>query len=45
VGRTRRVLLVIDSLDGGGAERYVADLAIALRSRTRVLEGLLRAAR
>src|SRR5713226_3395031 len=33
VGRTRRMLLVIDSLDGGGAERYVADLAIALRSR------------
>jgi glycosyltransferase involved in cell wall biosynthesis len=29
----RRVLLVIDSLSGGGAERYVADLAIALRSR------------
>jgi glycosyltransferase involved in cell wall biosynthesis len=27
------VLLVIDSLNGGGAERYVADLAIALRSR------------
>jgi hypothetical protein len=27
------VLLVIDSLDGGGAERYVVDLAIALRSR------------
>jgi glycosyltransferase involved in cell wall biosynthesis len=33
VGRPRRVLLVIDSLDGGGAERYVVDLAIALRSR------------
>jgi len=32
-GPPRRVLLVIDSLDGGGAERYVADLAIALRSR------------
>jgi glycosyltransferase involved in cell wall biosynthesis len=28
-----RVLLVIDSLDGGGAERYVVDLAIALRRR------------
>ena len=27
------MLLVIDSLNGGGAERYVADLAIALRSR------------
>ena len=27
------MLLVIDSLDGGGAERYVVDLAIALRSR------------
>ncbi|MGY1704507.1 glycosyltransferase family 4 protein [Geodermatophilus sp. SYSU D00697] len=27
------VLLVIDSLDGGGAERYVVDLAIALRRR------------
>jgi glycosyltransferase involved in cell wall biosynthesis len=27
------VLLVIDSLDGGGAERYVVDLAIALRGR------------
>jgi glycosyltransferase involved in cell wall biosynthesis len=27
------VLLVIDSLDGGGAERYVVDLAIALRDR------------
>jgi glycosyltransferase involved in cell wall biosynthesis len=27
------VLLVIDSLDGGGAERYVVDLAIALRKR------------
>jgi glycosyltransferase involved in cell wall biosynthesis len=27
------VLLVIDSLDGGGAERYVVDLAIALRNR------------
>jgi L-malate glycosyltransferase len=33
VGPPRRVLLVIDSLNGGGAERYVADLAIALRSR------------
>jgi glycosyltransferase involved in cell wall biosynthesis len=33
VGPPRRVLLVIDSLDGGGAERYVVDLAIALRSR------------
>jgi glycosyltransferase involved in cell wall biosynthesis len=33
VGPLRRVLLVIDSLNGGGAERYVADLAIALRSR------------
>ena len=33
MGRPRRVLLVIDSLDGGGAERYVVDLAIALRSR------------
>ena len=33
MGRPRRVLLVIDSLDGGGAGRYVADLAIALRSR------------
>jgi len=32
-GPPRRVLLVIDSLDGGGAERYVVDLAIALRSR------------
>ncbi len=32
-GPPRRVLLVIDSLRGGGAERYVADLAIALRSR------------
>jgi glycosyltransferase involved in cell wall biosynthesis len=28
-----QVLLVIDSLDGGGAERYVVDLAIALRER------------
>jgi glycosyltransferase involved in cell wall biosynthesis len=27
------VLLVVDSLDGGGAERYVADLAVALRRR------------
>ena len=27
------VLLVIDSLDGGGAERYVVDLAVALRRR------------
>src|SRR3954453_16013908 len=27
------VVLVIDSLDGGGAERYVVDLAIALRRR------------
>jgi glycosyltransferase involved in cell wall biosynthesis len=27
------VLLVIDSLDGGGAERYVVDLAVALRAR------------
>jgi glycosyltransferase involved in cell wall biosynthesis len=27
------VLLVIDSLEGGGAERYVVDLAIALRRR------------
>ena len=27
------MLLVIDSLDGGGARRYVVDLAIALRSR------------
>ena len=27
------MLLVIDSLDGGGAERYVADLAVALRCR------------
>ena len=27
------MLLVIDSLGGGGAERYVVDLAIALRSR------------
>jgi glycosyltransferase involved in cell wall biosynthesis len=27
------VLLVIDSLDGGGAERYVVDLAIALQDR------------
>jgi glycosyltransferase involved in cell wall biosynthesis len=27
------VLLVIDSLDGGGAERYVVDLAIELRRR------------
>ncbi|MGZ6839371.1 MAG: glycosyltransferase [Frankiaceae bacterium] len=33
VGPPRRVLMVIDSLNGGGAERYVADLAIALRSR------------
>ena len=33
MGPPRRVLLVIDSLDGGGAERYVVDLAIALRSR------------
>jgi L-malate glycosyltransferase len=33
VGPLRRVLLVIDSLDGGGAGRYVADLAIALRCR------------
>jgi len=31
-GPPRRVLLVIDSLNGGGAERYVADLAITLRS-------------
>ncbi len=29
----RPVLLVIDSLDGGGAERYVVDLAVALRRR------------
>ncbi len=28
-----RVLLVVDSLDGGGAERYVADLAVALAAR------------
>lgn len=28
-----RVLLVVDSLDGGGAERYVVDLAAALRQR------------
>lgn len=28
-----RVLLVVDSLDGGGAERYVVDLAAALRER------------
>ena len=27
------VLLVVDSLDGGGAERYVVDLAVALRRR------------
>jgi glycosyltransferase involved in cell wall biosynthesis len=27
------VLLVIDSLDGGGAERYVVDLAVALQRR------------
>ena len=27
------VLLVVDSLDGGGTERYVADLAVALRRR------------
>src|SRR4051812_41889734 len=27
------ILLVIDSLDGGGAERYVVDLAVALRRR------------
>ena len=27
------VLLVIDSLDGGGAERYVVDLAVALHDR------------
>ena len=33
MGPPWRVLLVIDSLDGGGAERYVVDLAIALRSR------------
>src|SRR5258707_10870812 len=33
VGPPRRVLLVIDSLDGGGAGRYVVDLAIALRCR------------
>lgn len=33
MGPPRRVLLVIDSLDGGGAERYVVDLAIALRCR------------
>lgn len=33
VGPPRRVLLVIDALDGGGAERYVVDLAIALRCR------------
>jgi hypothetical protein len=33
VGPPRRVLLVIYSVDGGGAERYVVDLAIALRSR------------
>jgi L-malate glycosyltransferase len=38
VGPPRRVLLVIDSLDGGGAERYVVDLAIALRSRGWVVE-------
>jgi glycosyltransferase involved in cell wall biosynthesis len=29
----RSVLLVIDSLEGGGAERYVVDLAIALGDR------------
>lgn len=28
-----RVLLVVDSLDGGGAERHVVDLATALRAR------------
>jgi glycosyltransferase involved in cell wall biosynthesis len=28
-----RVLLVVDSLDGGGAERYVTDLAVALAAR------------
>lgn len=28
-----RVLLVVDSLDGGGAERHVVDLAVALRNR------------
>lgn len=28
-----RLLLVIDSLDGGGAERYVVDLALALQAR------------
>ncbi len=33
MGPPRRVLLVIDSLDGGGAGSYVADPAIALRSR------------
>jgi L-malate glycosyltransferase len=32
-GPPGRVLLVIDSLGGGGAERYVVDLAIAPRSR------------
>jgi len=30
---TAPLLLVIDSLDGGGAERYVVDLALALRAR------------
>jgi glycosyltransferase involved in cell wall biosynthesis len=28
-----RVLLVVDSLEGGGAERYVVDLALALHAR------------
>ena len=32
-GPPGRALLVIDSLGGGGAERYVVDLAVALRSR------------
>ncbi|MGR6962958.1 glycosyltransferase [Geodermatophilus sp. URMC 61] len=31
--RPLSVLLVVDSLDGGGAERYVVDLAVALRRR------------
>jgi glycosyltransferase involved in cell wall biosynthesis len=31
--RPPRVLLVVDSLDVGGAERYVVDLALALRER------------
>jgi glycosyltransferase involved in cell wall biosynthesis len=33
VGRPLQVLLVVDSLNAGGAERYVVDLAIALRGR------------